>query len=857
MPMALSLTWERNQNRDALLDMRARNRVDYTWRIIWAICVVIGAISMSAIFGIFIRSRGEAFIWEIVFGNDVLGLGILIGILGIMFVSRDFVESRRTMPPLSVIIEKRIDKKQEVSEYMSKDALRIIDNSFLRGESWYPWYLFMELLKDKRIIELLTRLGIDAEDMSENAKKVEFADNAKNNTPDVEKNQFMSIAFKALEIAYRNNDDRVHVGDLFVALISQPGVTRDFMVDYGIRESRLEGVNSWLHFQAILTGKRLDAKESMLVRTHSWRNQLWTSTVTPLLDSVGVDMTRNAWQYSQLVARDSELSLLYEEFGAGNFGVLIVGPKGAGKSSFIEGVAKKIIANQAPPPLADRRMVTLSVAKLLSLSSARTPFKVIAAQLAREIARSGNIIIVLEDFSALKAIKTDEAGELVESLLMDIMRGGHVLLLAAIHEEELASVSGQLISSLPRITIASLDDESTIRAIESSVPMLESKYNVAFTYPALERIASLSTRFMHDGAQPGKARALMESVARELSVRGKRTWVRDHDVERAVSNKVGIPVTQVSDREKDLLVNLEERIHEKYINQVTAVRAVATAMRRARTQLGSSSRPIANMLFLGPTGVGKTELAKRLAEVYFGGRDKMVRLDMSEYQEVQSIRNLIGAPIGSSGNELEGHLVSTIRENPFSVILLDEFEKAHPDVLNIFLQIMEDGRLTSPDGKTYDFTNSLIIATSNAGAERIQEEIKSGKKVQDIAYDLKQHELVQYFRPELINRFDAIVVFETLSFGHIVEISKLLLSELSYNLAKREIILEVSPDALKDLAREGYVPSQGARPLRRVIQDNVEDQIAKLLLKGEVQARDTIILKKGFKLEVKKAQHYN
>jgi ATP-dependent Clp protease ATP-binding subunit ClpE len=233
----------------------------------------------------------------------------------------------------------------------------------------------------------------------------------------------------------------------------------------------------------------------------------------------------------------------------------------------------------------------------------------------------------------------------------------------------------------------------------------------------------------------------------------------------------------------------------------------------------------------------------------------MIRLDMSEYQEIQSLRNLIGAPPGT-GSTAEGQLIKAIKENPFSVILLDELEKAHPDILNIFLQVMEDGRLTSSFGETFDFSHTIIIGTSNAGAIFIQKAIESGLKMKEIEEGVKKRELLHSFKPEFINRFDAVVVFKPLSFENVLIIARILLKGLEDQLAEQGILLEVEPEAIKDLATQGFNPAQGARPLRRVIQDKIEDQIAKLILDKKVKQRDTLVLKKDFLIEIKEAQHY-
>jgi ATP-dependent Clp protease ATP-binding subunit ClpB len=258
-------------------------------------------------------------------------------------------------------------------------------------------------------------------------------------------------------------------------------------------------------------------------------------------------------------------------------------------------------------------------------------------------------------------------------------------------------------------------------------------------------------------------------------------------------------------------------------------------------------RPISNFLFLGPTGVGKTELAKTIAAVYFGAEDKMIRLDMSEYQEAGSIGRLIGTP------DNPGSLTEAVRKNPFAIVLLDEIEKADRNIINIFLQIMEDGRVTDGSGRVIDFTSSIIVATSNAGTDFIQEKIKAGQSVEEVKNQLVDYQLKEYFRPEFLNRFDGIIVFRPLNMAEVEQIARLMIAQVGANLAKRGVALEATDAAIKELAQAGFDPALGARPLRRVIQQRVADVLANYLLANKLDRRDTVVLEAGGKIEIRQA----
>jgi len=386
--------------------------------------------------------------------------------------------------------------------------------------------------------------------------------------------------------------------------------------------------------------------------------------------------------------------------------------------------------------------------------------------------------------------------------------------------------------------------------------MIEHKYKVFFTYDAIEKSVRLSQRYVHDQFLPAKAVKVLEEAAIAASARGARTWVTGEDVARVISDKTKVKITRITEEESVKLLNLEDRIHQRIVNQEEAVNLVASALKRARAELRDEKRPIVNLMFLGPTGVGKTELAKTVSEIYFGGEDKMIRVDMSEYQNQESINRLIGSPPGFRGGTAGGYLTDAVRKAPFSLVLLDEFEKAHPDILNLFLQVMDDGRLTDGAGRTIDFTNSIIIATSNAGTQEIQDGMRQGKSIEVIQEQLMSEVLKPYFRPELLNRFDSIVLFKPLSMDHVIQIARLMLNQVRKRLEQKGIILKVTNEAVTELAEAGYDPTMGARPLRRVIQERVDNALADHLLSGQLGRRDIAILEPGGKIKVEKAQKF-
>ncbi|TAL50675.1 ATP-dependent Clp protease ATP-binding subunit, partial [Patescibacteria group bacterium] len=357
--------------------------------------------------------------------------------------------------------------------------------------------------------------------------------------------------------------------------------------------------------------------------------------------------------------------------------------------------------------------------------------------------------------------------------------------------------------------------------------------------------------YMHETYLPKKAIEVARETALQVSQsRGKDALVTGEDVAQIVSSKTGIPTMSVAEDEKEKLLGLEEKMHGRVIGQDEAVSAVSSALRRARTELRSQARPIATFLFLGPTGVGKTELAKTVAETYFGSEDMMVRLDMSEYQDATSINRMLGTPGSQSG----GLLTEAVRKQPFAIVLLDELEKAHPDILNIFLQVFDDGRLTDSVGRTIDFTNTIIICTSNAGTQYIQDAVGRAEDLEVIKTHLVEEELRGIYRPEFLNRFDGIVVFKPLAQEDVVEITKLFMKAVASRLDPKGIGFRAEDAAVQDLAQRGFDPKFGARPLRRLVQEEVDNAIANALLQGEVRRRDTIVLTEGGKIRIEKGE---
>jgi ATP-dependent Clp protease ATP-binding subunit ClpC len=473
-----------------------------------------------------------------------------------------------------------------------------------------------------------------------------------------------------------------------------------------------------------------------------------------------------------------------------------------------------------------------------------------------EILRSGNIVLAIGNIQDMIGITAgqEESLDLAEVLVSALAKKYFFCLATANPPNYRRYIELSALNNVfQKVEIAEMSPNQAIQVLEAKSGPIEYKNKVYFSYEAMAKTVELADRYLRERYLPAKAVGLLEETA--IAVRkkkGERGIILGEDVAEIIAEKTKIPVTKVTADESEKLLNLEAKIHQRLIDQEPAVKMVATALRRARAELRDIHRPIANLLFLGPTGVGKTELAKTVAEVYFGNENQMIRLDMSEYQEPSAINKLIGGNNGKEG----GYLTEAVRQSPFSLLLLDEIEKAHSDILNIFLQVMADGRLTDNQGRTIDFTNVILIATANAGTQFIQDKLKSGVDIQVIRDQLINGELNKYFQPEFLNRFDGVMVFKPLAMAEVEQIAGLMIKKVAGRLAAKGINFQVAPEAMKELAVAGFDPVYGARPLRRVIQEKVEDNLANYLLQNKIGRRDMIALQPGGWFKIEKAEQF-
>jgi len=562
-------------------------------------------------------------------------------------------------------------------------------------------------------------------------------------------------------------------------------------------------------------------------------NRAWTARPTPLLDQISTDLTDAArlGGIGFLVGHEGELSRLLDVLArSGKPNALLIGEAGAGKETIVEHLAYLMVHDQIPPQLFDKRLVAFDVGGLIA-GADQGEIQGRIEKAFREIYEAGNIVLYIPEIHNLSRTAGPKQITAAQTLLPFLLSGELPVIGTTFPKEfkQFIESDSQFKDAFEIIRVEEVSPEEAQLILVYRSLLLERQYKVKITFGAVRTAVQVAHKYFHEKLLPASADDLLRETVADSANR-ENEFVRSEDVVLVAEKRVNVPIHEVDSGEATKLLNLEEIIHRRLINQEEAVKAVAESLREYRSGLAREGGPIAAFLFVGPTGVGKTELAKILAEVQFGSQAAMVRLDMSEYQEIQSIHRLIGAPDGEMG----GALTDAVREKPYCLVLLDEFEKAHPDIWNLFLQVFDDGRLTDSLGRVVDFENTIIIATSNAHSDVIHEALRKGESMTDIAEYLKNI-LVDVFHPELLNRFSDIIVFRDLKPNELEAIVRLQLEELADLLKEsREVRLEWSGEVVELLAKLGYEPAYGARPLRRVIRDKIKEPLSEKIIAGEI-----------------------
>ena len=539
----------------------------------------------------------------------------------------------------------------------------------------------------------------------------------------------------------------------------------------------------------------------------------------------------------EIDSHNAALDQMVQTFSAkGRQNIALIGPTGAGKTTLVHAFAQKLLdgGSSIPGSLKFRQVIMLDPSALIASAPGRGQLEGLMNDILVEAYKAKNVIICLDD--AHLFFEEGVASVDISNLLVPILEGGAVRMILTMDEQKYLQISQRkpsLANALNRVVVGEANRQETIKVMQDQLIITEFSRKVTYTYQALLEAYRLSERYVHELAMPGRAFKLLESAA-GYSDNGLVTAQSvQNTIEQTLNIKVGVASNQ---DERDKLLNLESKIHERMINQTRAVSVVSDALRRARAGVRNENRPIGTFLFLGPTGVGKTELAKALAEVYFGGEGNIARIDLNEYVKADDVSRLI-----ADGADDPNSLTAQIMKQPFSIVLLDEIEKAHTNVLTTLLQVLDEGILRDIKNREVSFRDAIIVATSNAGADRIREHIEAGEQLEQFEEQFT-NELISsnQFKPEFLNRFDEIVLFRPLTKEELLQVIDLILAGVNKNMALQKITVVVDDDAKKLLVEQGYDPRLGARPMRRVVQRSVENLVAKTMLGGNVQPGSTI-----------------
>lgn len=739
-------------------------------------------------------------------------------------------------------------KNYPIEEFLSLQSCQIIEHAIKtcreKKLSSVPseaiFYSLLVFSLDAR--SLMVRLGVDVKKLQADLKNYLQIQPAGQAGAVAFSDSFQKTMETALAIAAQRGLESIGDKELLAALAVHDPFFKKLLVEHELKENDVEHITLWLDVLEATDQKNKTfwAKENLLQYGSLGKN--WASGFTIYLDRFSIDWRHITGHqiFHGIIGHKKEVDELETVLAKTHLSnALILGEPGIGRKSIVQALAQRCYLGMSLPELNNKRVVELDMVRLISQAQGQKNIETLLHQIFSEVVTAGNVILVIDNFDEFVEQKVSRAGAAdISGILAKYLAMPNFQFIAISSFEGLRRHLEQnpaLLQYFRKIEVSEISEMETISILMDLALGIEYRYKLLITYPAIREIVALTGKYFPGLPFPKKAIDVLDEAVSHIRSKKEQVLLTRH-VADIISEKTNIPVGKMEGKEKSVLLNLEKLIHQKIINQAEAVTEIATAMRRARSGLGSKKRPMGSFLFLGPTGVGKTETAKALAEIYFGGVDKMIRLDMSEFQTVADIPRLLGAV---SPVEQQGLLTTPVREKPFSLVVCDEIEKAHPDILNLFLQILDEGHITDGQGRKVIFTNTIIICTSNAGASLIFEEIEKGIKVEkntllDALFGRGT------FKPEFINRFDATVIFHTLTRANLLDIAELLFAQLAKNLKEKDIELVVASEVKKKIVDMSYKPEFGAREMRRVMQDTVENSIAEALLAEKITKGDKI-----------------
>jgi ATP-dependent Clp protease ATP-binding subunit ClpC len=766
---------------------------------------------------------------------------VWLGVFMILFLTDLLVHHGQGDIPISELDPK--SGKINLADVMSPAAFnaieRVLDRSIVTKRNFYL-ELAKRLLEASQIEEGLRRLDVKPDEFRQKLESLldDQSTLAASETKEERLKKIEMVVTLAFQEAVSAGREFIMPPDLFSALgkIDDEALGRLFNL-FSVEPGDLERA---LLFGSLIRHGFFKRLPSILDGfgggrrkiKHRIMNRAWTARPTPLLDKYGSDFTdlARSSQMGFLIGHDAEYERLVETLARPiDPNALLIGEAGIGKETIVEHLALSLVNDDVPKGLFDKRLVSLQIQSLVA-GAAPEELGLRLKNIVQEIYDAGNVILYIPDIHNL--VHTSGTAFLsAADALMPIIMANNFPIIGSTYPKEFKQFiepRSDFVGLFEEIPIAEISEADAEKLLTYESTIFESDADIEISFGAIKRAVFLAKKYLRSKFLPSSAEELLKSALVDAERRGEKTLTPER-VTAVAEEKVNIPMHEAEGEEAEKLLNMEAIIHDKLVDQEEAVKAVAQALREYRSGLTRKGGPIASFLFVGPTGVGKTELAKILTEIQFGSEKMMVRFDMTEYQDKQSFYRFIGSPDGA----VRGALTDAILAKPYSLVLLDEFEKAYPDILNLFLQVFDDGRLTDGLGRVVDFTNTIIIATSNAHSDIINEALSKGESIADISEYVKAR-LIDIFKPELLNRFSKIIVFKNLEPADLTKIVAFNVRDLAAMVKQQGIYLDFSPEALNEIAKLGYDPAFGARPLRRVIDEKVRAPLSEAILAKKV-----------------------
>ncbi len=764
--------------------------------------------------------------------------GVLFFSLFLIFFEIDLFFNNYIKKPKTIINLQEIDddyKKVNIAEFLDFESAKIIEKAQKIGSVDSYLLLFSFLKYSSSMDFVFYRTLIDKKIIIDELEKI-F--NKKEGEEKVYSDSFFKIIEDALLIAKDRGNEKITPEDIFVSLSDNNSYLQGIFYEEGLKKKDLIELTSWQ--------LRLKERENPLVYNNLIKKGKlgieWASGYTPILDRFSIDWTKRMkfLGFPEPIGHKGELESLERVLSRTDTNnPLLVGEPGSGRRSIIQGIIRKSYLGESLSGVNFKRFLELNLSLLISITEGAEETEYLLDRIFNEVAMAGNVVLIINNFHNFVG-QENRPGVLNISGVLDSylhLPGFKIIGITSYKGYRSTIENNTEVSFLmEKIEVGEVGKKETLLLLEKETFSLEKKYHKLISFSALVKIVDLADRYIKDHPFPEKGIDLLKEAVVYAHQSNDNILLPKH-VEKIVSEKTEIPVGDIDEKEREILLNMENILKERIVSQEEAIKAVSFGLRRSRAEVSTRRSLIGSFLFLGPTGVGKTEMGKAIADIYFGSKKKINRIDMSEFQTHEDVSRLIGS------KKEEGILTLNVREDPFSLILLDEIEKAHPDVLNIFLQVLDEGHLTDGSGRRVDFKNTMLIATSNAGYNIILDAIENKenwkKTKEKILRRLFQRGI---FRPEFINRFDEVVLFKPLTKEDLFIICGMQLDKMAIELKKKDMNFKITDKLKKKIVEISYDPFFGAREMQRAIQNNIGDSLSSAILREEIGAGDSFII---------------